>query len=99
VIRIARRIVSLTFLVALLVAAVPSESHAGAKTLARSVQNLLFFPFDLALSPFVSTKAAGSEPPARDPAPDRRRPVGDSGGHRAATSEHHHQDVRGCEPE
>ena len=56
-IRIARRIVSLTFLVALLVAAVPGESHAGAKTLARSVQNLLFFPFDLALSPFVSTKA------------------------------------------
>ena len=55
-IRFARRIVSLTFLVALLVAAVPSESHAGAKTLARSVQNLLFFPFDLALSPFVATK-------------------------------------------
>jgi hypothetical protein len=57
VIRFARRIVSLTFLVALLVAAVPSESHAGAKTLGRSVQNLLFFPFDLALSPFVATKA------------------------------------------
>jgi hypothetical protein len=56
VIRFARRIVSLTFLVALLVAAVPSESHAGAKTLTRSVQNLLFFPFDLALSPFVATK-------------------------------------------
>lgn len=55
-IRFARRIVSLTFLVALLVAAVPSESHAGAKTLARSVQNLLFFPLDLALSPFVATK-------------------------------------------
>jgi len=56
VIRFARRIVSLTFLVALLVAAVPGESHAGAKTLARSAQNLLFFPFDLALSPFVATK-------------------------------------------
>jgi hypothetical protein len=56
VIRFARRIVSLTFLVALLVAAVPGESHAGAKTLARAGQNLLFFPFDLALSPFVATK-------------------------------------------
>jgi hypothetical protein len=56
VIRFARRIVSLTFLVALLVAAVPGESHAGAKTLARATQNLLFFPFDLALSPFVATK-------------------------------------------
>ncbi len=56
-IRSARRLVSLAFLVALLVAAVPGESHAGAKTLARSVQNLLFFPFDLALSPFVATKA------------------------------------------
>ncbi len=56
-IRFAHRIVSLTFLVALLVAAVPGESHAGAKTLARSAQNLLFFPLDLALSPFVATKA------------------------------------------
>jgi hypothetical protein len=56
VIRFARRFISLTFLVALLVAAAPGISHAGAKTLARSVQNLLFFPFDLALSPFVATK-------------------------------------------
>jgi hypothetical protein len=56
VIRFARRFISLTFLVALLVAAAPGVSHAGAKTLARSVQNLLFFPFDLALSPFVATK-------------------------------------------
>ena len=55
-IRFARRFISLTFLVALLVAAAPGVSHAGAKTLARSVQNLLFFPFDLALSPFVATK-------------------------------------------
>ena len=55
-IRFARRIVSLTFLVAVLVAALPGESHAGAKTLARSAQNLLFFPLDLALSPFVATK-------------------------------------------
>ena len=53
-IRFARRFISLTFLVALLVAAAPGVSHAGAKTLARSVQNLLFFPFDLALSPFVA---------------------------------------------
>jgi hypothetical protein len=56
VIRFARRFISLTFLVALLVSAAPGVSHAGAKTLARSVQNLLFFPFDLALSPFVATK-------------------------------------------
>ena len=55
-IRFARRFISLTFLVALLVSAAPGVSHAGAKTLARSVQNLLFFPFDLALSPFVATK-------------------------------------------
>lgn len=56
-IRFARRFASLTCLVALLVAAAPGVSHAGAKTLARSVQNLIFFPFDLALSPFVATKA------------------------------------------
>jgi hypothetical protein len=56
VIRFARRFISLAFLVALLVSAAPGISHAGAKTLARSVQNLLFFPFDLALSPFVATK-------------------------------------------
>ena len=55
-IRFARRFASLTFLVALLVAAAPGVSHAGATTLARSVQNLIFFPFDLALSPFVATK-------------------------------------------
>ena len=55
-IRFARRFASLTFLVALLVAAAPGVSHAGTKTLARSVQNLIFFPFDLALSPFVATK-------------------------------------------
>ena len=56
-IRFARRFVSLSFLVALLLAAAPGVSHAGAKTLARSSQNLLFFPLDLALSPFVATKA------------------------------------------
>ena len=55
-IRSARRFISLTFLVTLLVAAAPGVSHAGAKTLARSVQNLLFCPFDLALSPFVAVK-------------------------------------------
>ena len=55
-IRNAHRFASVIFLVALLVAAAPGVSHAGAKTLARSVQNLIFFPFDLALSPFVATK-------------------------------------------
>lgn len=55
-IRSARRLVSLAFLVAVLAAVAPGVSHAGAKTLARSVQNLVFFPFDLALSPFVATK-------------------------------------------
>ncbi len=55
-IRFARRFASLICLVALLAVATPGVSHAGTKTLARSVQNLLFFPFDLALSPFVATK-------------------------------------------
>ena len=56
-IRSARHFVSLTVLVASLVAVAPGVSQAGPKTLARSVQNLIFFPFDLALSPFVATKA------------------------------------------
>jgi hypothetical protein len=56
VIRIARRFVSLVGLVALLLAAAPGTSHAGAKTLTRSAQNLLFFPMDIALSPFVAAK-------------------------------------------
>ena len=55
-IRYAHRFASVICLVALLVAAAPGVSHAGAKTLARSVQNLIFFPMDLLLSPFVATK-------------------------------------------
>lgn len=55
-IRFARRFVSLVALIVLLVAAAPGTSHAGAKTLARATQNLLFFPFDIALSPFVAAK-------------------------------------------
>lgn len=55
-VRFARRFVSLAGLVALLLAAAPGTSHAGTKTLARAGQNLLFFPFDLALSPFTSAK-------------------------------------------
>jgi hypothetical protein len=56
VIRSARRFVSLVALLALMITAVPGTSHAGTKTVRRAVQNLLFFPFDIALSPFVATK-------------------------------------------
>jgi len=56
VIRLARRSIAVAALAAVLVAAAPSISHAGAKTLARATQNLLFFPFDIALSPFVGAK-------------------------------------------
>jgi hypothetical protein len=48
--------VGLAALIALLVAAAPGTSQAGTKTLARATQNLLFFPFDIALSPFTSAK-------------------------------------------
>jgi hypothetical protein len=54
--RSALRSVGLVALVALLLAATPGTSHAGTKTLARAGQNLLFFPFDIALSPFTSAK-------------------------------------------
>lgn len=55
-IRLARRSIAVAALAAVLVAAAPSVSHAGAKTLTRATQNLLFFPFDIALSPFVGAK-------------------------------------------
>ena len=55
-IRIARRLASLAALVALLSTTAPGVSHAGVKTLTRATQNLLFFPFDLVLSPFVASK-------------------------------------------
>jgi len=51
------RAVLLAGLAALLVAATPGVSHAGSKTLIRSLQNLIFFPIDFALSPFVGGKA------------------------------------------
>jgi len=51
-----RRFVGLAALIALLVAAAPGTSQAGTKTLARATQNLLFFPFDIVLSPFTSAK-------------------------------------------
>ena len=54
--RFARRFVSLAGLAALLLVATPGTSQAGHKTLARAGQNLLFFPLDIALSPFVSAK-------------------------------------------
>lgn len=55
-IRLARRFISLTALAAMLVMAAPAVSQAGTKTLARAGQNLLFFPLDVALSPFVASK-------------------------------------------
>lgn len=56
-IRLARRSIAVTALAAVLVTLAPGVSYAGPKTLSRSVQNLLFFPFDIALSPFVAGKA------------------------------------------
>jgi len=56
VFRQARRSIALAALVAALVATAPGVSQAGPKTLTRSVQNLLFFPFDIALTPFVASK-------------------------------------------
>ncbi len=44
-------------LLALVVTAAPQPSHATTDTLKRSAQNMLLFPLDLALSPYVSTKA------------------------------------------
>lgn len=51
-----RRLVSSAALVALLATVAPSASHAGVKTLTRATQNILFFPFDIALTPFVASK-------------------------------------------
>jgi len=44
-------------MVAALVASGPGEAQAGTKTIRRSLQNILFFPFDMALSPIVAPKA------------------------------------------
>jgi hypothetical protein len=52
-----RHSVLLVVALALLVVAAPGVSHAGGKTLARSMQNLFLFPADLVLSPFVGGKA------------------------------------------
>jgi hypothetical protein len=57
---IARSIVRTGWLaagIALLVVSVPGVSHARGKTAIRAVQNLVFFPIDFALSPFVGGKA------------------------------------------
>ena len=53
----ARRLAFAAALVAGLVTAAPQPSHATGATLQRSLQNMLFFPFDFALSPFVATRA------------------------------------------
>lgn len=39
-----------------LLAVAPGAAHATTATLKRSVQNLLFFPVDMALSPYVATR-------------------------------------------
>ncbi len=52
------RFVALACAVALpLVAVAPGAAHATTKTITRSVQNLLLFPLDFALSPYVASKA------------------------------------------
>lgn len=51
------RLAVLAFALALpLVAAAPDAAHATTATLKRSVQNLLLFPVDLVLSPYVATR-------------------------------------------
>ncbi len=40
-----------------LLALAPGAAHATTKTITRSVQNLVLFPVDFALSPYVATKA------------------------------------------
>jgi hypothetical protein len=52
------RLTVLAFALALpLVAIAPGSAHATTKTIKRSIQNLLLFPVDFALSPYVATKA------------------------------------------
>lgn len=52
-----RHSIFLAVVLALLIVAAPGVSHARGKTLVRSMQNLILFPFDLALSPYVGGKA------------------------------------------
>ncbi|MCU0669945.1 MAG: hypothetical protein MUF70_11430 [Myxococcota bacterium] len=52
-----RHSVLLAAVLALGIVVAPGVSHARGKTLARSMQNLILFPFDLALSPYVGGKA------------------------------------------
>ena len=53
----ARRFGLAAGLVASLVASGPGDAQAGTKTLRRSLQNILFFPLDMGLSPIVAPKA------------------------------------------
>lgn len=53
----ARRLVLTAALLGLFVTAAPQPSHATTETLQRSAQNMLFFPLDLVLSPYVATKS------------------------------------------
>ena len=65
----ARRFALGAGLIASLVAAGPDDALAGTKTLRRSAQNILFFPLDMVLSPFVATKAVYTNWKASDDTP------------------------------
>jgi hypothetical protein len=65
----ARRFALGAGILASLVAAGPGDAKAGTKTLTRSAQNILFFPLDMILSPFVATKAVYTNWKASDDTP------------------------------
>ena len=65
---LARLIVG-TGILASLVAVGPSDAQATTKTLRRSVQNILFFPLDMGLSPIVAPKAVYQNWKASDDTP------------------------------
>jgi hypothetical protein len=52
-----------------LTALAPSPASATTATIRRSISNLLFFPFDFALSPFVATRAVYKNWRASDDTP------------------------------
>jgi hypothetical protein len=68
----ARRLVSVVLvlgLAAVFTAAAPDPAHATTATIKRSVGNLLLFPLDFVLSPFVATKAVYSSWRSSDDTP------------------------------
>ena len=54
---LARRLALGAGILASLLVSGPGEVQAGTKTLRRSLQNIVFFPFDMVLSPIVAPKA------------------------------------------